>query len=120
MVLLDISLQTRVIIGISGMVVLFAGFLVVFISNQRKKIQYHKNLQLIFDDLLQFGADRQTMLVALGGGVSENVTRPSGPTLRYRVCACAAAPVNSSRLAHRVARVVRFTASSDQQGQAMP
>jgi 3-dehydroquinate synthase len=28
-----------------------------------------KNLQLIFDDLLKFGADRQTMLVALGGGV---------------------------------------------------
>ena len=50
MVLLDISLQARVIIGISGMVVLFAGFLVVFISNQRKKIQYHKNLQLIFED----------------------------------------------------------------------
>lgn len=28
-----------------------------------------QNLQLIFDDLLKFGADRQTMLVALGGGV---------------------------------------------------
>ena len=53
MVLLDISLQTRVIIGISGMVVLFAGFLVVFISNQRKKIQYHKNLQLIFEEQQQ-------------------------------------------------------------------
>jgi len=47
MVLLDISLQTRVVIGISGMVLLFASFLVVFIANQRKKIQYHKNLQLM-------------------------------------------------------------------------
>ncbi|MBU3621360.1 3-dehydroquinate synthase [Polynucleobacter sp. CS-Odin-A6] len=33
-----------------------------------------KNLQLIFDDLLQFGADRQTMLVALGGGVIGDMT----------------------------------------------
>jgi len=33
-----------------------------------------KNLQLIFDDLLRFGADRQTMLVALGGGVIGDMT----------------------------------------------
>jgi 3-dehydroquinate synthase len=33
-----------------------------------------KNLQLIFDDLLKFGADRQTMLVALGGGVIGDMT----------------------------------------------
>lgn len=32
------------------------------------------NLQLIFDDLLKFGADRQTMLVALGGGVIGDMT----------------------------------------------
>lgn len=53
MLLLDISLQARVIIGISGMVVLFTGFLIVFISNQRKKIQYHKKLQLIFEEQQQ-------------------------------------------------------------------
>jgi two-component system NtrC family sensor kinase len=47
MVLLEISLQTRVAIGISAMVLLFAGFLIVFITNQRKKLQYHKNLQLM-------------------------------------------------------------------------
>lgn len=41
----DISIQTRVIIGISAMVLLFGSFLLAFISNQRKKIQYHKNLQ---------------------------------------------------------------------------
>lgn len=45
MELLDISLQVRVIVGIVAMVVLFAGFLVVFVTNQRKKILYHKNLQ---------------------------------------------------------------------------
>jgi 3-dehydroquinate synthase len=33
-----------------------------------------KHLQLIFDDLLKFGADRQTMLLALGGGVIGDMT----------------------------------------------
>jgi C4-dicarboxylate-specific signal transduction histidine kinase len=45
MILLDISIQARVIIGISAMVVLFTSFLIAFISNQRKKLQYHKDLQ---------------------------------------------------------------------------
>ena len=45
--LLEINIQSRVIIGISAMVVLFTGFLVVFITNQRKKLQYHKELQAI-------------------------------------------------------------------------
>jgi signal transduction histidine kinase len=45
MELLDISLQARVIIGITAMVLLFTGFLVVFVTNQRKKLLYHKNLQ---------------------------------------------------------------------------
>lgn len=45
--LLDISLQSRVIIGISAMVFLFSIFLIAFITSQRKKLQYHKNLQAI-------------------------------------------------------------------------
>jgi signal transduction histidine kinase len=45
--LLDISIQYRVIIGISAMVFLFSSFLVAFITNQRKKLQYHKDLQAI-------------------------------------------------------------------------
>ena len=49
MTLLDISLQSRVAIGISAMVVLFASFLVAFISNQRKKLQYHRELQSIHE-----------------------------------------------------------------------
>ncbi|HYM93859.1 MAG TPA: two-component sensor histidine kinase, partial [Chitinophagaceae bacterium] len=47
---LDISLQSRVIIGISAMVLLFASFLVAFISNQRKKIRYHQNLQAMHEE----------------------------------------------------------------------
>ena len=50
MVLIDISIQSRVAIGISAMLVLFASFLVVFISNQRKKLQYHKNLQAMHEE----------------------------------------------------------------------
>ena len=50
MLLLDISIQSRVIIGISAMVLLFTSFLIAFISNQRKKIQYHKNLQAIQEE----------------------------------------------------------------------
>ena len=48
--LIDISIQSRVVIGISAMVLLFASFLVVFISNQRKKLQYHKNLQAMHEE----------------------------------------------------------------------
>lgn len=50
MCLLDISIQYRVVIGISAMVLLFTGFLVAFISNQRKKLQYHKDLQAMQEE----------------------------------------------------------------------
>jgi len=48
--LIDISIQYRVVIGISAMLVLFASFLIVFISNQRKKLQYHKSLQAMHEE----------------------------------------------------------------------
>ncbi len=51
--LLDISIQSRVIIGISAMVLLFSSFLIAFITNQRKKLQYHKNLQAIQEERQQ-------------------------------------------------------------------
>jgi signal transduction histidine kinase len=51
--LLDISIQYRVIIGISAMVLLFSSFLIAFITNQRKKLQYHKNLQAIHEQQQQ-------------------------------------------------------------------
>jgi two-component system, NtrC family, sensor kinase len=53
MVLLDISILTRVIIGIAAMVLLFTSFLVVFINSQRKKLQYHKDLQAIQEEQRQ-------------------------------------------------------------------
>ena len=53
MVLLEISIEYRVIIGISAMVLLFSSFLIAFISNQRKKLQYHKNLQAIHEEQRQ-------------------------------------------------------------------
>ena len=62
MVLLDISIQSRVIIGISAMVLLFTSFLVVFISNQRKKLQYHKNLQAIHEEQQQLLTKQNVLL----------------------------------------------------------
>jgi len=50
MSLLEISIQSRVIIGILAMVLLFSSFLVAFISYQRKKLQYHKDLQLLQEE----------------------------------------------------------------------
>jgi signal transduction histidine kinase len=49
MALLEISIQYRVIIGISAMVLLFSSFLIAFISHQRKKIKYHKDVQAMQD-----------------------------------------------------------------------
>jgi C4-dicarboxylate-specific signal transduction histidine kinase len=62
MVLLDISIQSRVIIGISAMLVLFTSFLVVFIYNQRKKLQYHKELQAMQDERQKLLSDQNMML----------------------------------------------------------
>lgn len=62
MEILDISLQDRVIIGISAMVLLFTSFLVVFITNQRKKIRYHKNLQAMHAEQQQMLREQNVML----------------------------------------------------------
>jgi len=62
MVVLDISIQSRVIIGISAMLVLFTSFLVVFIYNQRKKLQYHKELQAMHDERQKLLSDQNVML----------------------------------------------------------
>jgi len=47
--LLEINLEYRVIFGISGMVLLFTSFLVVFVVSQRKKLQYHKDLHALHE-----------------------------------------------------------------------
>ena len=48
---LVIDLEYRVIIGISAMVILFTSFILSFVINQRKKIEYHKSLHLLNDTL---------------------------------------------------------------------
>src|SRR5882672_6079535 len=53
MQLLEISIEYRVIIGISGMVLLFTSFLIVFIVSQRKKLQYHKDLHALHEEQQQ-------------------------------------------------------------------
>lgn len=45
MLLLDISIKYRIVIGISAMVLLFISFLIAFINNERKKLQHQKDLQ---------------------------------------------------------------------------
>ncbi len=65
MVLLEISIQIRVIIGISAMVLLFSSFLVAFISNQRKKIKYHKELQNLYEQQ-QRALMQQNVLLEIG------------------------------------------------------
>ena len=62
MLLLDISIQSRVIIGISAMLLLFTSFLIVFIYNQRKKLQYHRELQKMQDERQKLLSDQNSML----------------------------------------------------------
>lgn len=62
MALLEISIQYRVIIGISAMVLLFSSFLIAFITNQRKKLQYHKDLQAIHEQQQQDLVQQNTLL----------------------------------------------------------
>lgn len=45
----DLSLEYRVIIGISAMVILFASFLISFVTTQRKKMFYHMELQQLHE-----------------------------------------------------------------------
>ena len=47
MFLLEISLQYRVVIGISAMLLLFISFLITFIINQREKVKYHREMSAI-------------------------------------------------------------------------
>ncbi len=48
--LLELSLLDRMYIGIGAMVMLFTSFLFVFITSQRKKIQYHKNMRAMSEE----------------------------------------------------------------------
>jgi two-component system, NtrC family, sensor kinase len=60
--LLEISLEQRVIFGISGMVLLFTSFLIVFVVSQRKKLQYHKELHALHEEQQQYLTQQNALL----------------------------------------------------------
>lgn len=62
MLLLEIDIETRVIIGISAMIFLFGSFLILFISSQRKKLQYHKVLQALNEKQQLILSEQNTLL----------------------------------------------------------
>jgi two-component system, NtrC family, sensor kinase len=62
MFLLEINIETRVIIGISAMVFLFLSFLILFISSQRKKLHYHKELQSLNEKQRQILSTQNILL----------------------------------------------------------
>ena len=62
MYLLEISIETRIIIGIAAMVLLFTGFLIEFVTGQRKKLQYQKSLQAVLEQKQQILAQQNQVL----------------------------------------------------------
>jgi two-component system NtrC family sensor kinase len=62
MQLLEISLEYRVIVGISAMVLLFTGFIVIFVISQRKKLQYHKDLNALNEEKQQSLTQQNALL----------------------------------------------------------
>lgn len=60
--LLELNIQYRVLIGVAAMVLLFASFLVVFISSQRRKLQYHKSLHALHDKQQQLLTEQNIQL----------------------------------------------------------
>ena len=60
--LLEINLQYRVIVGISAMIFLFSSFLIAFISNQRKRLKYHKDLQALHEQQQQALMQQNSLL----------------------------------------------------------
>ena len=62
MYLFNLTTEYRVIIGISAMVLLFGGFMISFITSQRKKLQYHRSLQLLSDQQQQSLLEQNSQL----------------------------------------------------------
>ena len=62
MCLLLSSTVLRVFIGISAMVLLFTSFLISFITSQRKKIQYHRNMQAMFEEQQRILTEQNELL----------------------------------------------------------
>jgi two-component system, NtrC family, sensor kinase len=62
MYLIVIDLEYRVIIGISGMVILFTSFIISFVISNRKKLQYHKDLNVMHDEQKRFLTHQNELL----------------------------------------------------------
>lgn len=62
MYLIQISIETRIIIGIAAMVLLFASFIIAFVTSQRKKLEYQKNLQSMMEQKQQLLAEQNQLL----------------------------------------------------------
>lgn len=62
MLLPELDIETRVIIGISAMVFLFSSFLILFISSQRKKLQYHKKVQALNEQQQKMLSEQNVLL----------------------------------------------------------
>jgi two-component system, NtrC family, sensor kinase len=62
MYLIQISIETRIIIGIVAMVVLFAGFMIAFVTIQRKKLEYQQNMQLMLEQRQEILAHQNEIL----------------------------------------------------------
>lgn len=62
MYLIEANIEARVIIGIAAMVLLFTSFIIAFVSNHRKKLQYHKKL-LALNEEQQRALTEQNMLL---------------------------------------------------------
>ncbi|ALI98694.1 sensor histidine kinase [Rufibacter tibetensis] len=58
----EVDLEYRIIIGVLAMVVLFTGFLISFITSQRKKLQYHKDLQALHQEQQQLLTQQNVLL----------------------------------------------------------
>lgn len=57
-----IDIEYRVVIGITAMVLLFTSFLISFVINQRKKLQYHKDLHLMNEERQKFLTEQNEFL----------------------------------------------------------
>jgi signal transduction histidine kinase len=62
MYLIQITVETRIIIGIAAMVVLMVGFIVAFVFIQQKKLEYQKNMQAVLEQRQQLLAEQNEML----------------------------------------------------------
>jgi two-component system NtrC family sensor kinase len=74
MYLLAIDLEYRVIIGISAMVILFTSFIISFVISQKKKLQYHKDLHLLYEEKQKILTDQNKLLEH---GVAQRTTELS-------------------------------------------